>query len=111
MGYAIRCVAFVELHGTTWDGAVLDAAAPRGFTCSEDPSYLECYGRTGAQVLESLGATFKSISSSDTVMEDLFAICMVTLVFKLLFVAAAFYRSRGARPLGSLRSANGDAWI
>jgi len=99
--YAIRGMAFVEIHGTTWKGAVLDAAAPRGFTCPEDPSYLECYGRTGAQVLETLGANFKSISSSDTVMEDLFVICMVSLVFKLLFVAAASYRSRGARPLSA----------
>jgi len=96
--YCARSMAYLEFHGTEWQGAELDASEPRGFTC---PGF-ECFGRTGAQVLDSLGVNFKSISSENTLTEDVAVMVAVALFFKCLFAAAAFWNCRGGRPLAPL---------
>lgn len=99
--YCARSMAYLEFHGTDWQGAELDASEPRGFTCPGIP-ILECFGRTGAQVLDSLGTNFKSISSENTLTEDVAIMVAVALFFKCLFAAAAVWNCRGGRPLAPL---------
>merc|ERR1712003_316023 len=49
--YTTRSVIYSEFEGTTFEGAVVDASDPRGFTCPGRP--LSCWGATGEQVLQS----------------------------------------------------------
>merc|ERR1712014_27041 len=69
-------MAYLEFHGTDWQGAEPDASEPRGFKCPGIP-VLECFGQTGTQVLDSLGANFKSISSENTLAEDVAVMVVV----------------------------------
>jgi len=96
--YCARSMAYLEFHGTKWRGAELDASDPRGFKCPGIPA-LECFGLTGSQVLDSLGMNFKSISSKDTVVEDVAIMLAVALFFKCLFAMIAALNCRGGRPL------------
>ena len=80
----------------------MDAEDPRGFSCprgnvtqeqvaeavkekvSESHNSLACYGYTGAQVLDSVGVTYRSIKSKDTYVEDMLIILAIGVFFKIM---------------------------
>lgn len=74
---------FIDFKDTTFSGAY-PVATGRGYACPlEGVDDRVCYGYTGRQVLDSIGATYKSISSEDTVGMDCLYILIIGLVFKL----------------------------
>jgi len=83
--YALRSISYLEFHDTIWEGAKLDSLSSRGFSCDTDPTYRKCVGRTGDQVLESLHLTFDAISNENKVLDDVFILVVIALVFKTFF--------------------------
>ena len=73
---------YLDLHKTTFSGAIADPSDPRGYSCDQSSS-LGCYGFYGTQVLDSVGETYKSISSDDHLTEDFLIIIAIGLFFKL----------------------------
>jgi hypothetical protein len=68
--YSISGLLWIDLHAMDFGGAIVDNSK-LGFSC---PDIKEgdgfCYGHTGAQVLDSIGYTYKSISSKNTLFFD-----------------------------------------
>jgi ABC-type multidrug transport system ATPase subunit len=64
----------------------LGAFCPGGFFCPGE-SVLTCYGKTGEQVLNTVGINFDVISAEFTLWRDLRNMALIALVWKLLFVA------------------------
>jgi len=64
----------------------LGAFCPGGFYCPGE-SVLTCYGKTGEQVLTTVGINFDVISSEFTLWRDLLWMAVIAVVWKLLFVA------------------------
>ena len=84
----------------------------RGFYCPEHSAAL-CYGRTGAQLLESLSTKFETLTPDDHATRDALNSLAIALVFKLLYCAVFLLRIRLQRrplrftPLRESRSADG----
>jgi len=98
MKWATKAAFFSELRGTTWAGAVLDARDARGFSCPGASSASECYGATGAQVLQTMRATaFKHLTPESELTKDWAILLGVAVAFKLLYVAMAAVRCRGGQ--------------
>lgn len=101
--YGLRSIAYLEIHDTIWEGAELDSSSNRGFRCPSDPTYRKCFGRTGLQVLDSLHQMFDSISTENTMLDDVVHLVLVALLFKVLFLVAAMVKCRGSKPLTQLK--------
>ena len=83
---------YTDFHDTTFDGAIPDPLAPKGYSCpGSDDSTLACYGYTGKQVLDSLGVTYKSFSSDDNVLRDAMYILAIAMFYKIGTVALVIY--------------------
>lgn len=92
--FATKAIIFAELHGTKWEGAVLDSSNPRGFACPGGSA--ECWGATGDQVLESMGSTaWKNLSTEDEFAKDCCMLLAIAAAFKLLYIIVACVRCRG----------------
>jgi hypothetical protein len=64
---------------------------PKGFYCPGDKSGgLQCFGTTGAEVLDSIQVSYNAFSSTDTVGRDLFYMICIAVVFKVAFVIGLF---------------------
>ena len=84
-----------------WQSALTCVVLPGqsiGFDCSPINSTqvrsVGCYGRTGEQVLDSMGLNFHSLSSKDTLTEDCLVMVAIALVFKLAYVAVLLIKVR-----------------
>jgi hypothetical protein len=114
--YALRTLVNLEFggDGQTYAGAVAcvpgsagckaHAGDAEGWRCPS-PSIppMLCYGETGDQVLDSLGANFQTIERSSTFWEDLAIVLGLGLVFKLLFVATMIRQCRESAPMQPVR--------
>merc|ERR1712232_539877 len=83
--WMLRAASYLEYNGTEWDGAVLQSGG-LGFTCPDAANAMQCFGRTGDQVLVSLRRQFGHISTEDTVLNDFLCILAIGVFFKLLYV-------------------------
>jgi len=95
LGYGISSMIFTEFHASTFEGAMVDPAAVRGYSCLNDPTYKKCFGSTGIQVLDSFHSLFETVSSEDTVMFDAGVCLAISVAWKLVFTAIAFAKCRG----------------
>jgi len=93
--YSINSMTYTEFHDTTWKGAVPDAAAPRGYSCPNDPTYKHCVGHKGTQVLDSLHNTFGVISNEDKVVSNIYCCLILGFACKLIFTFIAVRKTRG----------------
>lgn len=79
----LSAAMFIDFKDTTFSGAY-PTASGKGYACPlEGLDNSVCYGHTGKQVLDSIGATYKSVSSDDTVAMDCAYIFIIAIVFKL----------------------------
>jgi ABC-type multidrug transport system ATPase subunit len=83
--WCFRSLLYLEYSDTTFSGAEIDASDSRGFTCGAD-NILQCYGRTGKQVLDSLGDNYQSISSANNVGKDVGIMLAIGAVFMLMHI-------------------------
>ena len=104
--WALTSMALVDFRDTTFGGAVPDDS-PKGFSCPEmsDSSRATCYGYAGVDVLETIGETYKSITSKNTVARDVAIIVLIALVFKLQYIALLFIKTKASRAPSSAKSA------
>lgn len=108
--WGLRSFAYLEYSGTTYAGAKLceTAADPTcfyhaetlpGWACDWSPSVRPCLGHTGEQVLDSMGITFSTMSSEDSVLFDALIILCLGAAFKLLYIGLFVYKSRKSTKL------------
>jgi len=97
--YSLRTLVNLEIVDSEFEGAEACVAGPEDLTCKShgnstegwrcsDPnlSPMNCYGRTGGQVLDSIGQNFSTITSESTFWEDLSYVLILGVVFKCMFV-------------------------
>lgn len=97
--WTIRTMNYAEFHGTEFDGAELSSTSPTGFVCPGASSPLECYGRTGDQVLKSLSHQFQNLSTEDTFGEDIAYCCIFAAVFKIICMISIVVKTRWKTPV------------
>ena len=94
-------MAYLEFSAGTFDGAELctdtsDQACffhvdgdgnqiIPGWTCGES-NKLQCMGREGIQVLDSMGANYKSLTSENNVAKDISICLLITAVCKVGYI-------------------------
>ena len=100
LNWVLRSMAYLEFSAATYDGAELctdtgdqtcffhvDGGGNQiipGWTCGDNR--LQCMGREGTQVLDSLGANYKSLSSENNVVNDIFICLLITVVGKAGYI-------------------------
>ena len=110
--YFLKSAMYTDLSETTFSGAVVDLSDPRGFHCTGTNPELGCYGYYGKQVLDSVGVTYRSISSKDTYAEDVLIILAIGMFFKFasIFMIVSDCNSSMSISKGESKPAlNGDA--
>ncbi|KAK3284935.1 hypothetical protein CYMTET_7438 [Cymbomonas tetramitiformis] len=93
--YSLASLIYLDFHDTTFDGAYLDANDPRGYSCTDSTTW--CYGYTGKQVLDSLGQTYKTISSEDHTVRDFSLLLAIGAFFKLQYLVIFVQKSAAHR--------------
>jgi len=103
--YSISGLLWVDLHDTTFEGAI--ETADGGFTCPKIDEGGEgfCYGHTGKQVLDTIGYTYKSISSKDTLAFDIGLMLAIGAFYKLQYYAILVMKTRASRTPKVVKSA------
>lgn len=90
--WASKAATYAEFSGTEFEGAVLDEADPRGFSCG---GAIECYGRTGLQVLNTLrSTTIKHLATEDELLKDCAMLLAIAAAFRLMYFVATWLRCR-----------------
>jgi ABC-type multidrug transport system ATPase subunit len=109
--WSIRAMNYLEFHGTEWEGAELNSVSPSGFVCPGANSPLNCFGRTGDQVLNSLMQQFGNLSTEDTVAEDIAYCLIIAAVFKIIAIVSIVLKTRWIVPVRPIaaKSATGSA--
>jgi len=97
--WMIRALVYLEFHGTEWEGAELSSVSPTGFVCPGADSPLNCFGRTGDQVLKSLAQQFGNLSTEDTVVEDIVYCLIIAAVFKIICIVSIVLKTRWIVPV------------
>jgi hypothetical protein len=99
--WTIRAMSYLEFHGTEWEGAELNSVSPTGFVCPGANSPLNCFGRTGDQVLKSLSQQFGNLSDSaeDTVVKDVVYCLIIAAVFKVICIISIVLKTRWIVPV------------
>jgi len=96
--WATKAATYAEFSGTEFAGATVDAADPRGFSCPT----VECYGRTGKEVLDTLSrTTLKHLTTEDDLLTDCAVLLAIAVAFRVMYFAATWLRCRsgeGVRP-------------
>jgi len=96
--FASKAVMYAELHGTTFEGAVLDSTQPNGFACPGSAPGAECYGATGDQALQSMkNSAFKYLNTEDEFFLDCGIILAIAVAFRLLYFAFAAARCSNSK--------------
>jgi len=119
LNWVLRSMAYLEFSPTTFEGATLctdtsdlscffhlDDSENRivpGWTCGENR--LQCMGRNGGQVLDSMGIYYKSISSEDNVLNDILVCLFITVVCKIGYILLMRYRCLTASRIVSVEEA------
>uniref|UniRef100_A0A0G4HW09 ABC transporter domain-containing protein n=1 Tax=Chromera velia CCMP2878 TaxID=1169474 RepID=A0A0G4HW09_9ALVE len=92
-----------EFASQTFSGATevpVTEQNPRGFVCDEGIPVTSCFGRTGAQVLESVHSTFRTIDNQDTYWRDVGYLLAIGCGFKVLHIALTYRRlMQDSKPL------------
>lgn len=93
--YALASLLYLDFHDTTFGGAVevVDPNDPREYYCTDSTTW--CYGYTGKQVLDSLGQTYKTMSSENQVLRDSLLLLAIGSFFKLQYLII-FVKKSGA---------------
>jgi hypothetical protein len=109
--WALRAMVYLEYHGTEWEGAELSSVSPTGFVCPGAGSPMNCFGRTGDQVLKSLVQQFGNLSTEDTVVEDICYCLIIAGVFKIICIVSIILKTRWIDPVRPIagKSPTGEA--
>jgi hypothetical protein len=102
LNWGLRSMMFLEFNDATFSGAELCTESVAegclhhltdsgeeiqpGWRCDDSVSILQCTGRNGDQVLDSLGYNYQSISSEDTVGSDIGICLAIAVVTKICYV-------------------------
>lgn len=116
--WGLRSMAYLEYTGTSFEGATLcpEASTPGclyhgsalpGWACAWSPAERPCVGVEGWQVLDSIGVTFESISSRNSVLGDALIVLAIGVTFKVLFTALFLYKASRATKLDVPRAGAG----
>ena len=110
--WSLRSMAYTEFYHTPhFSGAkacdetsAIDCR-PTGFYCPGDLTGLQCYGRTGPQILTSIGINFESFTSDNTLMADSLALLCIALTSKLAFTVLLYHLlNNGKEPAASSKA-------
>jgi len=96
--WTFASMQYLEYHGTVWEGA--EDLGNNEFACAA-VSAMQCYGRTGDQVLASLSHTFP-VKAENTVVQDIAFILAYGVAFKVLHIVFLVMKTQFGR---SVRSA------
>ncbi len=88
------CASAIASNSTDVD---LAFCSYRDFYCPDNPPQ-QCWGRTGAQILDSLGAVYDVYSSADATAACLLIIAGWALLTKLLYFYFSHTAIRGVEP-------------
>jgi len=93
--YAMRPYIYWEFIDSTWKGtspcntAVDNMCHPGGFKCSPN---VVCYGRTGTEVLDTLGKQFAIISSENKTGECVLFLFLYCVIIKVLYMIRVMWK-------------------
>jgi len=89
--YGLATQVYNDMIDVELDGAVLcdtfELGCRSGFICP-NISALQCFGRTGAQVLDSLHHRFELYSSSTSILDESLALVGIAATFKISFCSS-----------------------
>lgn len=97
--WAMTSFAQVDFRDTTFKGAVEDADGV--YSCPDLGPLYTCYGYHGTDVLDTIGTTYRSISSENNTVRNVIIIIAIAVAFKLQYVALVFmkaYANREPKP-------------
>ena len=83
---------------------------PGGFRCTDEVKTLQCFGKTGQQVLSSLSEMFPAVSTDSSLARDVGVTLGMCLVLKLLFSWALWqkcYPHLKMKPIAALERLSG----
>lgn len=83
---------------------VLDC--PQGFRCAETVSPLQCYGKTGQQILNSLHVNYETVRTTDSFAQNAACVLLITAVFKAAYVRKLYALTRGVTPTSTMLAAD-----
>jgi len=92
MSYTFRTLHYLQFQGTVWTDARAVAEFP-GFACEAAGP---CFGHTGKEVLMGIGNFFSS-SAQSTIVQDTYAVLLMGLCFKVVWLLAILYRTTRTR--------------
>jgi ABC-type multidrug transport system ATPase subunit len=117
--YGLRTMVYLEINDSEYEGAefcnVGDAGClfhyddagveiEPGWTCATDgSSSLQCYGRSGGQVMDSIGANYTSMTSEDNVIASCLYILAIGVSFKLLYMLKMYWNCNMASKIHTMR--------
>jgi hypothetical protein len=92
--WASKAIAYAEFAGTEFEGAIADPSSPRGFSCPT----IECYGRTGHEVLETLQLTaVKHLETESQLLLDCSVLLAIAVFFRLCYFLVAWRKCRSGQ--------------
>jgi len=96
INWASKAIVRAEFACNEFEGANLDPSSPRGFSCST----IECYGRTGEQVLETLRQTAaKNLGAEPQLLLDCAMLLVIAILFRLCYFLVVCLRCRSGQPV------------
>lgn len=91
--WTCMAMSFNVFSDSEWEGAVLTEDNSKGFVCPNMPA-MNCYGKTGTQVLTSLAMDFSDVSPDDRTWECALWIALCGSFFKALHIGVVYWSSR-----------------
>mmetsp|Transcript_16122 Transcript_16122/g.22265 ORF Transcript_16122/g.22265 Transcript_16122/m.22265 type:complete len:621 (+) Transcript_16122:56-1918(+) len=93
--YSLSSLLWIDVHDVNFDGAVLDDSQA-GYSC---PDIVDdwCFGRTGYQVLDSMGRTYESLSSDDNVLRDVLIMLAIGAFYKIQYIVLLLVKAAAHR--------------
>ena len=74
------------------------SSCTQGFRCADTVSPLQCYGRSGGQILSSLRVNYETVRTEDSFAFNAGCVMLITAVFKVAYVWKLYLLTRGATP-------------
>ena len=93
--FAHRSILYADWHAADWENAVVDANYTRGFYCPGDPTYMQCFGATGTQVLQSIKVFIFHADTKSTLVTDLATMLSLAAVFRMLHIVVLYAKCWG----------------
>jgi len=88
--YMSKSATYAEFARITFEGA--ERQPDGSFECPPETGTVGCFGITGKEVLNSLSAVVYNLDSENTFWRDFGIVTGIAVLFKVLFIAVAYYK-------------------